>query len=318
MHEVEERMAKILDGDDAEIFRILKGFVCRKGKMLRPALCILSANACMAKEREHIIENAAIIELIHNSTLIRDDIEDMAMQRRGVPTLNSAYGLPVAMNSADALYNMAWAWMLDLRMPPERLLGLQRIYAHFLGRAVRGQAMELGWVQQKRLDIGEEEYLSMISDKTSSLIELSCEIGIFLGPSQEDSKKIRSYCASLGIAFQIQDDILNIIGDASAVGKDTGEDIREGKMTLMAIHCLENAGVRERSEFSRILQSKENDEPEISAAIAIMKGTGSVEYAKRVAERFVVRAKESIEKMPDSDEKRGFLKIADYVVARGC
>ncbi|MFH1394425.1 MAG: polyprenyl synthetase family protein [Candidatus Micrarchaeota archaeon] len=316
LDEIDRMVASRLGAEDESVYGIIAPFLKRGGKKLRPALCLLSCGIAGGKYQS-AVESAAIIEIVHNVTLIHDDIEDGSKFRRGEPTMHSTYGMPTAMNSGDALYNFAWDWMLSLPQPAERILKLQRMYAGHVKRMVLGQGMEIMWRREGRFNIGEREYLEMVIGKTASLMELSCGAGAFFADAgQGMSSRLSSFGRKLGTAFQIHDDVLNLTGDFRRYRKEIGGDIHEGKRTLMVAHCLENANEAERSRLKEILQSRTTDEDDIQEAIGIMKGRGSLEYAKSLARKLADEAKAALGPLEESEDKKSLLDIADYSVSR--
>ncbi len=313
---IERVMEKDLDGEDRRVYGMLGPFLKRGGKRIRPALCLLSCAAAGGRYEDAIVP-AAIIELFHNFTLIHDDIEDQSQFRRGEPTLHIQHGTAIALNSGDALYTLLWRRLVSLEMPPRRLVGLQMLYAEAFKRVVDGQGIELDWIKGGRFDVDEKEYLAMIGGKTSALMGLSCEAGASLaGGGKRLRGKLRAYGESLGSAFQIQDDVLNLTGEFDKYKKEIGGDISEGKRTLMVVHFLRNADKPARERLVKILSSHTQEKGEIDEAISMLRGSGSIEFAKDRAKRLVEEAKRQVLGLPDSKDKESLLKLADYVVSR--
>lgn len=314
LSKVEELMANTLSSEDERIFGPLVPFMKRGGKRIRPVLTLLSCGASGGKY-ESAIAPAAAIELFHNFTLIHDDIEDNSQFRRGEPALHITHGIPMALNSGDALYTLIWEQIASLPIEPKRLFEFQKIYVRAFKRVVEGQGIEIAWIHNDSYDVGEKDYMQMIGGKTSALMGLSCEAGSFLAGGRRQ-KELREYGELIGTAFQIHDDILNVTGDFEKYKKEIGGDISEGKRTLMVVHCLENAPEKESRTLKSIISKHTTDQDEIKQAIRILGDAGSIDYAKEYSANLVDEAKKRLEALPKSDDRESLLKIADYVVRR--
>jgi len=313
---VERIMAGDIEKEDQRVFGLLLPFLRRGGKRIRPALSLLSCSAAGGKYGD-MLAPAAIIEMFHNFTLIHDDIEDDSKFRRGEPTLHVSHGIPIALNSGDALYTLLWKRLVLLKMPPKKLVSLQALYADAFKRVVEGQGIELSWIKSGRFDVTEEEYLHMIDGKTSALMGLSCEAGAAIaGAPSRTRGALRSYGEKIGAAFQIQDDVLNLVGDFEKYKKEIGGDISEGKRTLMVVHFLKSAPAKEKARLVSILSTHSAKKEDIAWAIEAMRGSGSIDYARECALRLVEEAKAELKHLPDSADRAALESIASYVITR--
>ncbi|MFH1785085.1 MAG: polyprenyl synthetase family protein [Candidatus Micrarchaeota archaeon] len=316
LNQVEETIESELSKEDQNTYGMLAPFIKRGGKRIRPALIFLSAGATGGKY-EDVLQPSIILELFHNFTLIHDDIEDNSQFRRGEPAIHISHGLPIALNSGDALYTFLWKKIVFLDIKPSKLLKLQRLYATSFKRVVDGQGAELSWIQSGKFDVTELEYITMINGKTSALISLACEVGALVGDAP---KKIRTalnvYGEKIGAAFQIQDDILNLTGNFDSYKKEIGGDITEGKRTLIVVHCLNKANGQDKSRLIEILSSHSANQNDVSEAISILKKYGSIEYARKYAQNLVDQAKKKLNVLPDSIDKTAMINLAEYVVNR--
>lgn len=262
----------------------------RGGKMMRPALCIAAARACGATLDE-ALPAAAAIELFHNALLIHDDIEDGSEIRRGGPALHVTHGIPLAVNAGDALLLLALQPLFDTAAriggsAGSAILAATRTMAR---ETVEGQALELGWREANRTDLTPPDYLTMVLKKTAWLaIIWPIQLGIAVAmrgrgaPVHPDG--VVRFGFFLGAAFQIQDDLLNLVADA-AYGKEWGGDLYEAKRTLLLIHVLDKASATDRATIDRFLAlDRAARTPAMAAEIGdLMEAYGAVAYARSVA-----------------------------------
>ncbi len=313
---VEELMESRLGGEEKDVYGLLVPFLRRGGKRIRPVLSLLSCGAA-GGDYAAAVEPAAIIEMFHNFTLIHDDIEDDSRFRRGEPALHVSHGVPMALNSGDALYTLLWRELVAMKLRPSRHMALQKLYADSFKRVVDGQGLELAWIRNGRFDVSEAEYLAMIGGKTAALMGLSCEVGAFIaGSGRRVRTALRGYGEGIGAAFQMQDDVLNVTGDFGKYQKEIGGDISEGKRTLMVVHCLSRAPEADRRRLMEILASHSREKGEIAEAVSLLTKHGSVEYARKRAQALVAKAVKSLARLPESVDKASLVSIAGYVINR--
>ncbi len=232
------------------LYDLLADYPQRGGKMMRPSLCIATARAFGAR-LEDALRSAAAIELLHNALLIHDDIEDESEERRGQPTLHMLHGIPLAINAGDTLTLMSLRPLMEnkSRIGPRLSIRILEETANMARESAEGQAMELGWRQDNRNDIDEEDYLVMVLKKTCWFGTIfPSRVGAIIGT--RDNVALEPFIRFgffLGAAFQIQDDLLNLVADAR-YGKELNGDIHEGKRTLMLIRLfnLATPGQRRR------------------------------------------------------------------------
>ncbi len=313
---VEQEMARVVarDAPPAEVYGLIWEFLDRGGKRFRPMLCLASSRAVGGQDADALPAGAAI-ELFHNFTLIHDDIEDDSQLRRGQPCLHIAHGLPLALNAGDGLFMMVWR--AALRVKSRHALAAQELLLGSFTAVLEGQAVELGWHRNNRWDIVEKDYLSMVGGKTAALIEASCRVGALLGGgTKRQQKALGSFGRSIGIAFQIQDDVLNLTGAEEKYQKEIGGDIREGKRTMMVLHALPKLSKVDADKMRSILGSQSAGQGEIEWCIAKMKSTGSIDYASRYARRLVEGALEDLKALPPSSAREELEAVAHYIISR--
>jgi geranylgeranyl diphosphate synthase, type II len=256
----------------------------RSSKNLRPALCIATALAFGGK-LEEVLNSAVALELLHNAFMIHDDVEDGSKYRRGGPTLHTQFGLGIAINAGDAL----GALCISQLMKNRKILGsglawdIFAEFDHLARQTVEGQAMELGWVHDNRLDLTEADYLRMILKKTCWYTAIHpCRVGALVGLKAAcQPARFNRFGYYLGAAFQIQDDLLNLIGDERLYGKEIAGDLLEGKRTLVLIHLLNNCTLSERQRLRRFLTASPRHRlRETDWILQLMDNYCSIDYAR--------------------------------------
>jgi geranylgeranyl diphosphate synthase, type II len=238
------------------LYDLMFEYPLREAKGLRPALCIATCRA-LGGRLEAVLRSAAVLELYHNAFLIHDDIEDDSIMRRGGPTLHRSHGVPVAVNVGDAMLALSLQPLLDnigtIGLGPS--LRVLAAVARMTRESVEGQALELDWVRRGAWDLGDEDYVRMVEQKTCwySFITPVVLGAIVARADPAGIDALAELGRRLGVAFQIQDDILNLAGDVGAYGKEIGGDLWEGKRTLILLHAMRSASPEERAEAARIL-----------------------------------------------------------------
>ncbi len=297
----------------------------RGGRGFRPSLCIATARA-FGGSLDDALCTAASIEMLHNALLIHDDIQDESEQRRGRPTLHVQEGVPVALNAGDTLALLSFRPLVDNRHALGMRLSLRIIEEteRMAVQSAEGQAMELGWRRDNVGHVTEGDYLEMVLKKTCWLGMIHpCRVGALLGTHDGvDLEPFVRFGFFLGAAFQIQDDLLNLVGDANDYGKELGGDIHEGKRTLMLIRLLEEATADERARVVRMLGAPRAARPpdEVAYTRALMDRYGCIEYAREVAHGLAGAAlhefAEVFDGVPDSRDKRFIGELPAWVIER--
>ncbi len=246
------------------------------GKRLRPVFLLLAAEA-QGGQWQPALPVAAAVELLHNFSLIHDDIEDQDHLRRGYPTLWDIWGEAQAINAGDTLFNLAYQALLRLRASgaePALILQLQERYLDTVTQLTEGQCRDIGF--ESATTIAEETYLQMVGGKTSALLSLCCEAGGLLAeaPSAQVTA-LREFGYNLGMSFQMQDDLLGLWGDPAETGKPVGSDLRQHKKTLPILH-----GMAASAELRELLTLPALTETEITHAQQLLATTGSRAYTR--------------------------------------
>ncbi len=287
------------------------------GKRHRPLICFAACMAVGGNVRQATTA-AAAIEHFHTAALIHDDIADEAQLRRGEPCVHLTEGLGLAVNMGDlALTLVNGTVMDDPTLDDATKVRVVTELVNMTRRTVEGQALDIGWARDGRYDITPEEYLIMATHKTahySGAVPLA--IGAIIGGGAEaEIEALRNYGLDTGLAFQVQDDLLNLIGNEERTQKDFRSDITEGKRTLTVVHALQNSPSRDR--LIEILSSKEKDPEVLAEAVEIMQESGSIDYARNYAENLTSIAKNRLIDMIEPSSTRDLLvSMADWFVNR--
>ncbi|MBD3390173.1 hypothetical protein GF415_04460 [Candidatus Micrarchaeota archaeon] len=312
---IDDCLLSKIPSEPEHIYSMLREFIFRGGKRIRPTLTLACAEAAGGSESD-AMDYAVAVELFHNFTLIHDDVEDNSSLRRGKPTINAEYGIPTAVNAGDALYRAMWSAVLSSSDPPDKRLEALRIMVDGFSSVVEAQGTELFWQRNRNFSVSEEEYLRMASGKTGELIGLACKMGAFSADAPEELQlSLQEFGRKIGLAFQIKDDVLNLVSNADKYNKEPGEDIREGKPTLVALKLLFSLPENEKNEVLQILGKHGNSKEEVSRVLFLAKEHGSIDYANTACERLLSEAKSCLSVL--SPEKRSlFSGMADYAIRR--
>jgi len=313
---VEASLLRIVPKDKLpyEVYGLINEFLARGGKRFRSLLALECSRLCGGKD-EDALPAATAIELFHNFTLIHDDIEDGSQLRRAKPCLHITHGLPLALNAGDGLFMMVWKAALEIKQ--KNSFSAQQILLSAFTSVLEGQAMELAWYRQNNWDVSEDDYITMAGGKTASLIEASCQVGALLGgASQKEQELLAKYGYKVGLAFQIQDDLLNLVGEEEKYKKEIGGDIREGKRTLMVLDCLKKLPAKDASKMRKILGEEKTTQQDIDWCIEKMKANGSIEYASKYAHKLVDDAYDCLGPFKKSQERDDLQAVARYIIDR--
>lgn len=307
LEEVEELMAKVLKSDKSELTEMCKYVITAGGKRIRPAVCILSYYACGGKNPKRAIDIGSAYEIIHNATLVHDDINDQGELRRGRKSLYREYTISKSIVAGDFMFAMGFN--LIGGTSPEMIAYIVEA----------SSAMGAGEFTQKEFErksnVTEEDYIEIISGKTAMIMSASAKSGAFLADADiEVLDALGDYAFALGKAFQIIDDTLDVIGDSENTGKLVGIDLIEGKPTLPIIYAMQDP------EYGpEIVEAFEADDPDIATVkkvIGLIKQTDSIERCRQKAKDIIAEAQGNLDIVEESIYKRAILSLGDYVVNR--
>ncbi|MEN3026829.1 MAG: polyprenyl synthetase family protein [Chlorobiota bacterium] len=281
----------------------------RRGKRLRPALVFLSAAAC-DRLTERAFVGAALVELLHTATLLHDDVVDEAPQRRGMPSVNALWGNSVAVLVGD--YLLARGLLLAMEHEEHEFL---RITSDAVRRM---SAAELRHLQlNRKLILDEAAYLEVVRGKTAALFAACCEIGaVSAGGEPEVQRALREFGEAIGIAFQLQDDMLDYVGRAGVLGKPAWQDLQEQKLTLPVLVALQRMPAAERREFIRSWKAAAKARAAMKPLAQAVLHYGGIDYTAALARDYVQRALEWLQHLPPSEARRALEGFAHFAVER--
>ncbi len=306
---VEKRIRESIVSEEPLLTDIASYVIEAGGKRIRPIVTLLAFQALGGKDIRQAVDLAAALELIHSATLIHDDINDGGEMRRGRQAAYKKFGLQNALVTGDFLFVKAFG--IGGKFDAD----IVELTANACAALAEGE------IRQKRqaynVGVDREEYLDIIRRKTALPIMAGAKIaGLLADARLEAVDAIGDYGLNLGIAFQIVDDILDVVGDGKRLGKPSGTDVREGNVTLVAIHALNDGSTINLQELTRILTAHQKRDSEVQRALQMLKDSGAVDKARTDARHFGFLAKEALEPIPDGEAKRNLIKLVDYVLTR--
>ena len=292
-----------------DINRLIEHISSRSGKMIRPGLVLLAGRCCGRITDEHI-RVAAIIEMIHNATLLHDDVIDEGQKRRGLPTINRLWGNETAVLLGDLLLSRVFKMCAELEQPQAA-----RVIAASAVRLCEGELRQA--IQRHDWQLSEPDYIDAITEKSAVLFSSACYLGALLARAgEEHARSLADYGLNTGIAFQITDDLLDIVGDERKTGKTLGSDVDKHKLTLAGIHLL---GAVNPSEKNRIVSSflaREDTQRDRSALAELLDRHGSLKYARGRTQEFVAAAVRALADLEHNDAKDALIETAEFMAAR--
>ncbi len=308
-------LAYVTHGRHDKLIRAMRHYPEAGGKRMRPVMAMLTAEAVGGRGREALPFGCAL-EIIHNFTLVHDDVIDQDPVRRGRPAVHIAFDMPTAIIAGDALFARAYEVLADTDVDGEAIRRLLRTVSDTVFLVAEGQQMDVD--NEERAEVSRQEYLEMVEKKTAVLFACAAEGGAIIGRGTERQiASMKEYARLLGIGFQIWDDVLGIKGDVSKIGKPVGSDIRNGKRTLIVVDALERLEKDPRKKvLNGALGNPEASDEAVNAAIKLLEDIGSIEHARQFALDYAKRAKDLLSCLRDSTEKEMLREMVDYAVGR--
>jgi octaprenyl-diphosphate synthase len=307
MQAVDAAIRTQLHSDVALVSQIADYIISAGGKRIRPALVLLMAKAWGYQGEDHY-KLAAVVEFIHTATLLHDDVVDESDLRRGRKTANAMFGNAASVLVGDFVYSRAFQMMVSVNS-----MRVMQILADATNVIAEGEVLQL--MNMHDPDVTEERYLQVIRSKTAKLFEAATELGsLIAGAPEQQVAAATEYGRSLGTAFQLIDDVLDYSGDSSAIGKNVGDDLREGKPTLPLIYLMQH-GTSQQRELVRACIAN-GDEAHFDQVLAAITSSGALDYTRRQAEAARDRAIEAINGLPSGTGKEALQSLANFAVDR--
>jgi geranylgeranyl diphosphate synthase, type I len=301
------------------LYGILQEFVARGGKRVRPAMTMMACEA-VGGEPLLALPSGCAIEFFHAAALMHDDIMDGSEIRRDEKCAHILHGVPLAINTGD--FALGLVCTIVVRDPgldgPTKIAVLDAI-GEMSQRTIEGQALDVGWVRDQVYDLKADDYLGMALGKTGYYSGISpIKIGALVGgASTSERQALEHFGKNSAIAFQIQDDVLNIVGTEEATGKDFLNDILESKRTLMVIHCLENASERDHARLVELLRLGHDKSPgQVEEIVAFLHRYDSIEFARALARGLILEARSYLAALRDTPARAALASMADFFLER--
>ncbi len=311
---VEEEFDRLFDNQDHPLWEGMAYYPLAGGKKVRPFLTMV-ATAAMGEEEEKALPFGVALELVHNFTLVHDDIMDDDKMRRGVETLHRKEDEAHAINAGDGLFALSFRTLAEADVEGEKVRQLLTELSNSVITVAEGQEEDINF--EETFEIEEEEFIEMIEKKTGQLFKVAARGGAIISDaSQEDVKNMGEYGRKMGIAFQLQDDYLDLVGKEEDIGKDVGSDIVAGKRTLIVIHALQHLSQAGQDRLISILESEDNTPEEVREALDLMKKAGSLSYCKEKAKGYGEEAKKHLDILPESGYKNLLSDLVDFMIHR--
>jgi geranylgeranyl diphosphate synthase, type II len=310
---IEELLKKVLEDRSPDTLYKPAAYIIESGgKRLRPLLVLFSAKVTGGKMSKAY--NAAVaVELLHNFTLVHDDIMDNADKRRGRPTLHTKYDLSTAILAGDSLLAVAYEYLI--KGSGEHLHAVVNSFTHGLVEVCEGQSMDKDFEIQT--DVSIEQYIEMVEKKTAAMVEMCCIIGGYIaGGSAQEIAALGRFGKNIGIAFQIQDDLLDISGDELMIGKIVGGDLVEGKKTFLFLKALQKAEGRDRREFLKVIKQKGIKPSEIFKYKELYKKLGVIDEARTEILRYSQIALSQLKYLNNQCDRDLFVWLTDFLIKR--
>ena len=303
---LEKELLKAVSSEHELVNEVGTHLVTSGGKRLRPALCLLSARGGGDFDLERTLPLAVALELIHTASLVHDDVIDSSDTRRGAPTANAKWGNQVAILSGDYTFARAFSLIAAASYSDRVSLRLAELVCNLsVGEIIQDNAVY-------QASKGYDDYYSRIKKKTADFLEICCDLGAEVGGlSREEGKKLAEYGHSIGMAFQITDDLLDILQTTETMGKPAGNDIRQGIVTLPVIRALEVSP--EAEELREIVTNPEMTAEDVERALEIVKATDGIDKAKEKADEYLERAKASLPDSLPKEVKEAYIMVADFI-----
>ena len=288
---------------------VVRYILRQRGKRVRPMLVFLSAGLCGEVTKRSYV-GASMVELLHTATLVHDDVVDQADQRRGIASINAVWKNKIAVLIGDYLLSRGLLVAVE-----NEEFDFLKVTSHAVRRMSEGELLQMQ--KSRQLNIDEETYFRVISDKTASLISTCCEIGAISATSDRTIwQTLREYGELVGIAFQIRDDVLDYVSRGSILGKPAAHDIKDKKLTLPFIYALNQVSKKEAKAIMSMVREKKISNAQVEKIVKFVHDEGGVDHAQKRAFEIITEAKSKLDRFADSPFKTSLITFADFVVER--
>ena len=284
------------------------------GKRLRPIITMLVADS-IGRSGSAALPFGIALELVHNFTLVHDDVMDKDETRRGIQTVHSKFGISEAILAGDALFAKAFELIGDMDLDGDRKSDLTSLLARSVILLAEGQQMDMDFETEE--SVSAEEYMKMIERKTAVLYSAAAQGGaISAGAPEPLQETMFEFGRVVGLGFQIWDDVLDLRADEKLLGKPVGSDIRNGKKTLIIILALEDLKDENRKRFLQLLGKSDATDSEVEEAVGILDSAGSIDRAQRIASELIAKAKVLLDDLPEGDSRQRLIELTDFMIKR--
>lgn len=304
-----------LAGNPAQLYKAASHLIEHGGKRLRPYMVVKSCEI-LGGNTKQALAAAASVEMIHNFTLVHDDIMDNDEMRHGVPTVHMKFGIPVGILAGDVLFSKAFEIISsESKLPNKVSIALVSSLSKACVDVCEGQILDIMMAQSQKIPT-ENQYITMIEKKTSALFEVSCAMGaICADTKRKDVSNLSSFGKNLGIAFQIVDDLIGVIGDSKITKKPVGNDIREGKKSLPILLAINSANKQDKQVILDTFGNASVSKSEIEAAVATIRSMGIEKKVRKKAMQYSNAARKSLSEY-DGTAKKELVSLLEFVVER--
>ncbi len=303
-----------LNGNPEELYKAAHHLIANGGKRLRPFMVMKSCQILGGKQN-HALIAASAVEMVHNFTLVHDDIMDNDEIRHGVPTTHKKYGMPVAILAGDVLFSKAYEIITNSKLPFELSSKLAAQLSRACVEVCEGQILDIKMAESKKIP-KEKQYITMIEKKTAALFDVSCSMGaICSNAKMSDVKNLSEFGKNLGIAFQITDDLIGVMGDPKITKKPVGNDLREGKKSLPILLAINRAKGNDKKIILKCFGNTGVKKESLENAVKIIRKLGIEEEVRKKANNYAKKAEKSLSKYAGT-ARNDLISLLDFVVKR--
>lgn len=303
-----------LKGNPKILYDAAGHLIIHGGKRLRPHMVIKSCQI-LGGNTTNAMPAASAVEMIHNFTLVHDDIMDNDEMRHGVPTVHKKFGMPIAILAGDVLFSKAYQTISDSKLSNAATIQLVSRLAKACVDVCEGQLLDVKMAEEKRIP-SQKEYITMIGKKTAALFDVSCSMGAICATSnQKDISNLSNFGRNLGIAFQITDDLIGVMGDPKITKKPVGNDLREGKKSLPILMAIKSVKGKDKKIILKSFGNPKSTKNDLKNAVGVIRSLGIEESVRKQALEYAEKAKESLSKYSGS-AKTELIDLLDFVVKR--